>query len=267
MQEAAIKKYMEHFNEPWGLKRTLKLINNRSWEDSKVIFFNTEIDAEAVRRWLPPGVKLKLPARAMFFFAEYKHSCFAYPYNETGTFIHTTYRGKDYYYLLTMMCTDDTAVMIGRELTGLPKKVADIRLNFEPNALSAQVIRRGTTLYDVQGKTTGPVESLNDFKFYEYPVLAVRGIPSLIPAALWQMQMRQQFIEAHTADLTFNVKGTPFDPFNEMGIGQRSLKGYFIRVNLGTPPGQPEPSRPKGMYPLRLISPTWFIKHYAFRSL
>lgn len=60
------------------------------------------------------------------FVANYPKTSFCPPYQEAGLFIHAECDGVEGRYCLAMPIDDDMAMAMGREVCGLPKKMADI---------------------------------------------------------------------------------------------------------------------------------------------
>jgi len=112
----------------WSLRRSRDFLSGAGhslsafWADSKFLAFDAEIDPETARAWLPPGRRASDPPRALVFAVDYVKTGLGLDYREVGVLLHARLRGKPVLHVAWMVVDDDTALILGRELLGFPKK-------------------------------------------------------------------------------------------------------------------------------------------------
>lgn len=124
------------------------------WHDARMVFAEVPVDADAVRDWLPFGVTLAQPARATVFIADYGEMTFAPPYQEAALLLHVKLFGViPAVYCPWMVLNNDRALILGREMLGLPKKIADVSFREKGGKFTGSVTRHGVELMRIEGKT------------------------------------------------------------------------------------------------------------------
>jgi acetoacetate decarboxylase len=94
-----------------------------------------------------------------------------YPTFGAGSFsVRARHEGTDGYYALLMPMTTEQSVIGGRETFGEPKKLGAVTLTRDGDRVSGQIARMGTTIIEIDGRVTGPLEippeeSRTDFYF------------------------------------------------------------------------------------------------------
>jgi acetoacetate decarboxylase len=251
---------------PWSLQRTRRALLDPSrpaWRDALIVLFDVAVDGEALRRWLPPALDCPPSPAATVFVADYPDTSFGVAYRECGVLLHGRFRGEDVVHCAWMVVDDDSAMILGRELLGFPKKMAAIELQVEGTTVSASVRRRGRELLRVSGQDLVPAPNRAAFP---RPILNVRGLPGALPAALWRMDVPERCLGAREGDLAVAVAGTASDPLHELGIVPSLVAGHVVRADLGVPPARPA-SIPRGVRPVALVSPLWLLSRLPLRTL
>jgi acetoacetate decarboxylase len=251
---------------PWSLARTRRLLldpHHPTWPDARLIQFDTPVDADAARRLLPRRLRPSAPARATWFVADYPRTSFGVAYRECGLLLHARHRGHAVLHCAWMVVDDDTALILGRELLGFPKKLARIELDAGDARVTASVQRRGVELLRVEatcGAATGPRRA------FPSPIVNVRGLPSAAPAVLWRMEVPERFHAGRDAALSVAVRGSGTDPLDLLIAGTHAVDGHWLHVDLGVPP--PDAGAvPRGIVPVGLVSPLWLARLLPFRAL
>lgn len=133
-----------------------------------MVFFRT--DPEVVKRVLPDPLKPPPEPLATAFIAKYPRTNFGSVYNEAALFLVAEYGGELGGYCLTMPTTEDMACILGREIFGFPKKIADeISLARAENGVRGRYVRRGVELmslsmpFDEEVEAKRLVEMLSTF--------------------------------------------------------------------------------------------------------
>jgi acetoacetate decarboxylase len=87
--------------------------------------------------------------------ANYPRTNFGVTYLESALFLTAEYKGEEGIYCLAMPVTNDMALILGREIFGYPKKIADISFRREEKLVEGWTERRGTRFLEVKARLTG----------------------------------------------------------------------------------------------------------------
>lgn len=250
---------------PWSVDRTRSLMLDPSrpvWRDALVLAFDQPVRPEVARQWLPPAFRLPAQPRALVFVANYPDTSFGIPYRECGVLLHATLRGKPVLHCAWMAVDDDTAMILGRELLGFPKKIAAIELRAADGMVFASVCRRETELLRFTGRLG---DALAPQAAFQHPIVNLRGIPGLAPGVLLRMDVPERFRTGQDAvgDVVFG--GSPYDPLTDLLSGG-STPARLMRVDIGVPP-EGAGFIPPGIRPVGLVSPLWLARAYPFRTM
>jgi acetoacetate decarboxylase len=143
-----------------GFVKTSKEISERygksgEFYDAEVLTVFFETKQEIVERLLPSPLKpTALPVGAAFV-ANYPKTNFGVTYLESALFLLAQYNGEEGVFCLAMPVTDDIALILGREVFGYPKKMAEIKLEREGNVVKGWTERHGIRFFEVKAKLTG----------------------------------------------------------------------------------------------------------------
>lgn len=128
------------------------------WHDARMVFVELPVDGSKVRNWLPWPLSLDKPARATLFIAHYPDMTFAPPYQEAALLLHVrlgeVVRAVHYPWIVL---NNDRGLILGREMLGLPKKMAEISFNETDEGFTGTVHRHGCELIRIEGKKGPPV--------------------------------------------------------------------------------------------------------------
>jgi len=233
------------------------------WQEARMATFTSEVDERTARAWLPPGLlglRIAKPARATLFIADYPRTSFGISYREAGLFLHARCWGREVLHCAWMVVDDDVALILGRELLGFPKKIAEISLTLENGNCQGVVRRGGAELITISGKGGQPTL---EHPAFPLPIVNVWGIPALLPRMLLWMNPPQRVHDGWHCEMTVDVGGSDSDPLDRLGIGKRVIVGTALITDLAVPPERPE-ILPRG-FPAGLVSPRWFLSRYPFR--
>jgi len=128
---------------------------NAEFYDAEMLTIYFETRQEVMRRLLPPPLEpTQLPIGGAFI-ANYPKTNFGISYQESALFLQAKFNGEEGAYCLAMPVTDDMALILGREVFGYPKKIANIQLNRDGNEMSGWTERRGVRFLEAEAKLTG----------------------------------------------------------------------------------------------------------------
>ncbi|MGA3084015.1 MAG: acetoacetate decarboxylase family protein [Thermodesulfobacteriota bacterium] len=149
------------------------------------VYFETK--PEIVARLLPAPLRPAILPVGAAFVANYPKTNFGVSYLESALCLLADYNGEQGIYILSMPVTNDMALILGREVFGYPKKIANIALNKNGDLIEGWTERHGTRFFEVTAKMTGKfndegvqqllLETLKDesdtivynFKFFQAP--------------------------------------------------------------------------------------------------
>jgi acetoacetate decarboxylase len=148
--------------------RSLDQLRNREVEATKVDTWATslvatyETDPEAIAEVLPPLFAPPVEPLVRVTIATVDVGR-GYPIFGAGTFaVHACHENTDGDYALVMPMTTEQAVVGGRETFGEPKKLAEISLTRDGDAVRGSFTRMGTTFLEVNGTVTGEADPTPD---------------------------------------------------------------------------------------------------------
>jgi acetoacetate decarboxylase len=225
------------------------------YRDAQYLSATVEVDPTAMRRFLPAGVRLAKPGRADLFLAHFPDNPFTPGYLEAGLFVHVrTARGSGIH-CPWMLVNDDAALILGREVTGYPKKLGSISWRHEGDTIRAAASRHGTELVGMEARLGEPVPPT---PFLGRPHRNVStGIGLRLPF-IHAFTPREVVREVRDVDVDLTLGGSVRDPLLEMGLGD-VLHARLHRVDLAAGLVPPIPLRP--------TSPTFLIRHLNTRVL
>jgi len=128
---------------------------NAVFYDAEILTVYFETKPEVVKRLLPPPLK---PAKDPFggaFVANYPKTNFGVTYLESALFLLAEYNGVEGAYCLAMPVTNDMALVLGREVFGYPKKIANIQMKRDGENVEGWTERHETRFFEVRARLTG----------------------------------------------------------------------------------------------------------------
>ena len=102
-----------------------------------------EADADVTASLLPPPLEQAPTPGGLIFIAEYPDTNMGPGYREAALFLRCAFRGVEGSHCLSMPIDDETRMVNGRDIFGLPKKMASIGWERSGNRVSGWVERKG----------------------------------------------------------------------------------------------------------------------------
>lgn len=138
--------------------RSLGAGEEYSWKNGRMAIVDLPVDEDLAREWLSPALRLAKPARIRVFVAYYPETSFGSAYHEAAVFIHTKLFGIfPAAHCPWMLVDDDTALILGREMLGYPKKMGTVTMAEEDGVFTASAARRGVEVIRMSGRIGAPV--------------------------------------------------------------------------------------------------------------
>lgn len=207
------------------------------WREARMLFAEVPIEEARVRDWLPFPLRLAHPARATVFIGDYPHTTFAPHYQEAALLLHVRIFGViPAVYCPWMVLNNDRALIIGRELLGLPKKLAEVSLHEHNGQWVGCVMRNGVELLRIEGKTgqavSQPAPGLGQ------RMVGLRSLMNaLVPGHLLLFHPRETVHQCHTLEAArVTLHSGEDDP---VGIATGPARDATLRtcdIGAGLPP-------------------------------
>ncbi len=188
------------------------------WARTLVATYRT--DPEAVAAVLPPPLEATGDPLVKVTIATVDIA--GLPTFGAGSFsVAARHEGTDGFYALFMPMTTEQSVIGGRETFGEPKKLGQVSLSVEGEAVSGTVTRMGTTVIEVRGQRAGqlelpPEETRTDFYFKALPAPDGKGFdwdPSLVYCYRTE---RTRALEAVEGEVI--LRESRFDPVADLPV-------------------------------------------------
>jgi len=152
-----------------------------------ILYYNARVVALFIqcapnikKHYLPSELKPIESGLDIFLILEYPNTSIG-PYNEAVLLLSSTYKNKPGVFVFSIYVDDDVALTAGREIWGIPKKLAEINLSpIKKNKIKGTVVRRGTTLFDINVEIleSEPGLSLKEM-FEDLPFYNLKLIPDI----------------------------------------------------------------------------------------
>lgn len=129
------------------------------WTNARILSVDVGISSSAARALLPDALSLPEPAVATLFVADYPETAFGSVYREAAVLLHAADSRGPALHCPWMVVDDDTALILGREVLGFPKKMAEIALEERDGRAVGWVRRRGVELMRLEARVTSAEEA------------------------------------------------------------------------------------------------------------
>lgn len=202
-----------------------------------------ETKPEIIEKLLPAPLKpVANKPYVTTFVANYPKNSFAPPYKEAAIYIHAECDGVEGRYCLSMPITDDMAMAAGREVYGLPKKMADIEFEVKDGKVRGKLSRHGidffTVTADLDGKLNQPDEEEGFTSALSVPMYNIsyaksadgKGFllnPTLIRAGLKAEDVKE--FKLGSSQVT--MVDSPHDPWAELEVVRMIGSRYVVSTN------------------------------------
>jgi len=211
--------------------RGLGLGRRAIWTGARMVFVDVPVDAAAVAPWVPFPLRLAPPARASVFIADYPETTFGSVYREAAVLLHVRMAGVPMVFCPWMVVDDDRALILGRELLGYPKKMADIRFDEAQDRFVGTVTRRGTEVMRIEGAIGAPHTSPPPG--IGRRAVNVRTLMSFLPGHLLTFRPIETVHDCRHLAATVRLQSSAEDP---IGIATGGATGATIRrCDIGAP--------------------------------
>ncbi|MFW9825435.1 MAG: acetoacetate decarboxylase family protein [Candidatus Thorarchaeota archaeon] len=132
------------------------------------------------KSYLPPELNSIENGFDNFLVLEYPETSIG-PYNEALILLNCSYKNKPGVFVFSIYVNDDVALTAGREIWGIPKKLAEIVLSqIKGNNIQGKVTRKGVTILDVSAEIMEEEPGLDPKGMFEnLPFYNLKLIPDI----------------------------------------------------------------------------------------
>lgn len=212
--------------------------------DAEMLTVYWETKPEIIERLLPKPLKPASRPLVNAFVANYPATNFCPPYREAGLFVLADYNGQLGNYCLSMPITSDIGMAMGREVCGLPKKMADIAMNQTESSVDGTLSRHGVDFFNVKARMedrfndgeTG--EILEQYYGKDIPLYNIKYANAVDGSGfdLAPMLVTQRLVsdvkvyKAAEASITFQE--SEHDPWSELEVVNMLGAVYTVSTNV-----------------------------------
>jgi acetoacetate decarboxylase len=150
------------------------------YKNARALALMFQCKPEMKQKYLPPELKSIEYSLDTLIILEYPDTSIG-PYNEAVLILSCTYKNKPGNYVYSIYVDDDVALAAGREIWGIPKKIAEIKLSeIKKNKIIGSATRRGKKVFDISAQITDNEPGLNPRDMFEsLPFYNMKIIPDI----------------------------------------------------------------------------------------
>lgn len=120
------------------------------WKNARLLTLDVAVAREVAGDLLPKPLRLAHPARATLFVADYPETSFGSAYREAAILLSVEDEAGAALHCPWMVVDDDAALILGREVLGFPKKMAEIRLEERTGGVVGRVVRKDVEVLRIE---------------------------------------------------------------------------------------------------------------------
>ena len=208
------------------------------WTRARMVWAEVPVDAEQVRAWVPFPLRLAKPATASVFIADYPQTSFGSIYHEAAILLDVTLLGIPLQYCPWMIVDDDSAMILGREMLGYPKKMGIFRFEERDGHFLGSVARGGQEVFRIEATLTRRTLANPALGIGRWQV-NLRNMLGLLPGHLLLFRPRETVHEAQELeDAVVTLTASPDDPI-AIAVGaarKASIRTCDIGSTMYPPP-------------------------------
>lgn len=200
------------------------------------IMFSTK--PEVTQRLIPPPLEQADMPGGLIFIAEYPKTNMGPGYREAALYLRCKYKEERGSYCLSMPITNEARMHNGRDVFGLPKKMANIHIEKKDNQVYGWVEREGIRFIEMTVHLSGTMKELPPigptFLFKAFPKIDLTpGFDGPVLLASQKTDIQPSSIEIGKADVKF--QDSPYDPWIELQDHQLMMAFYLVTDNTMLP--------------------------------
>ena len=142
-----------------------QLMKTADFYNAEVAFLFFMTKKRAIKKLIPKPLKPSSIVMGSIFFANYPKTNFGCVYKEASLSLGVQHNGVEGSYCLTMPVTDEMALILGREVYGFPKKMADeIFIEMTDKDYRAKYVRKNVELINFSMEFEEEIDKEDFFK-------------------------------------------------------------------------------------------------------
>jgi acetoacetate decarboxylase len=224
----------------------------RTYEGAEFLLVDVPLHPRA-GALVPPWMSLGAEPRGTLLLARYDRPSYTAPYRLASLLLHVSTPFGRGAHPCWMVVTDDTAIVYGRDIVGLPKKGGDVEVRREGDQVTASVERKGRRVLSLSATlgAEAPPEPVFDRKTF---CIGGAGTTHLA-SPVWMMRVREERKHVREARASVTYGDAPFDPLASLVVGA-PLSARFVTCDvLGL----------RYLLPVGLAGPLWFVRTFRMR--
>jgi acetoacetate decarboxylase len=227
------------------------------WTRARLLAAEVAVSRPAAALLLPEALRLAEPPTATLFVADYPETRFGSVYREAAVLLHVSDDRGPALHCPWMVVDEDTALILGREVLGFPKKMAEIALEERGAHVVGTVRRRGTEVMRLEAELGAP--EVDPAPLFAQRVVNVIG--TLVGGLqLVELPPAQESIRAsRRAEVKVTLASSDRDPLAELGAAP-SGRARYLELDFGAE-GGPQPAL------LGAVDAAWTERRFFARAL
>ncbi len=236
--------------------REKRIDGRNTWDNARFVLADIPLNGNDVKKILPLGMWTGPEPRATLFICDYPEVSYPIvPYHEAAMLVHVrTPLGKGLH-CCWMIVDDDTALILGREMLGYPKKMGIFEFEENGDEIRSAVSRRGTRVLEIRarrGETQDPAPPVFNHKTFNTGAMG----QFLAINPIWMFRPREVIHESYHADIQVTLNDSEFDPMARLAAGEAS-NGRIVVMDI--------PGDSPYMLPVGISGPVLFNRTFNMR--
>jgi len=236
--------------------REKKRNRRNTWDNARFVLADIPLKGREINKILPLGMWAGPKPVATLFICHYPEVSYPiFPYHEAAMLVHVrTPMGKGIH-CCWMIVDDDTALILGREMLGYPKKMGVFEFDESGNEIHAAVSRRGTRVMEIEARRGNPQDPAPPvFNLKTFNTGAMGQFFAMNP--IWMFRPREVIRESYNADIRLALNDSVFDPLARLAAGEPS-NGRIVVMDI--------PGDSPYMLPVGISGPVLFNRTFNMR--
>jgi acetoacetate decarboxylase len=229
---------------------------NIFYTSSETISFKFHVDKN-IQKLLPAMLRLHRDREGILFYANHTDSVFCEPYREVGVIVKVRSLYGTGYHFLWAVVSNNTAMVLGREVLGVSKMMAGIEWRLEDGKFRSVISHDHTDIAYLSASFSQ--EAVSSYKILGNRMYNVGGLGSfLIFQPIYSYLSKEEILDCKKVDLDKDYLQLPdfLGPIANSGgslFGGQYIKSNVFCTNI--------------LLPCGITGPSWFLKNYNIRYI
>lgn len=225
------------------------------FDRSQILEIGVPLRHDAAAAFVPFWLRLDRNRSGVLFVAEHGRAAFCDPYIEVGLLLPVTGLLAEGVLIVWMVVDNDTALLVGRDWLGVPKKMAGLTVERHEGEVAATVRRRNREILMASARPSNDVPRMAPF--YDQPTYCVGGLGQFgLFNLVWAWRAKETIGDTRAMRASIRVEATPFDPIARLAVTTDDLPARTFTVTC---------HRGRYLLPVGVAGPRWFARTYDSR--